>query len=893
MSIGFDGASASRGLDGLNRRVDDIRDNSMRLGSGLNKDVANFGTQMSGLDKQFTLWERNSGEFASTMEKKQRQIELVTSKSALLENEINSVTGELIGSTREFGENSEAAGRLQNQLLDLKIQQADYNRELQRLNSFDWDAFNRIGQGFTNVGKNMSLAVTAPIVAIGGSSLNTFIQLEDSFARVQKVTSGTKEELAEVRSQLRYLATDGGIPLAITDMYELGTAAGRVGIELENMSLAVSTAAMLGTVTDLTADSAMDQMAQFSTVMQMPQENFDRLGSTLVGLGNNMATTENQIMRMGARLTGMGNAVGLSEAEVLGFSAAFSSLGINAEAGGTALTTIMLGMQNIIDTGADQVEYFAMVAGKSVEEFSELFKRDAAGAFIYMVEGLGRLNDEGYNTTQILSAMGFEGINVTDMLRRGAGAGDTLRSAIDLANTSWEENTALTEAAGKIYDTTASELQILRNRFTIFKDTIGSDLQHQFRALISLGDRTLQWFNDMDDGTRRTIITVGMFAASIGPVLLGIGGAITMIGKMRDTVVTLKSGFINMKSIFATGGKAIGFFTSPVGIAIIAIGALIAVGIALWKNWDEVTTWIGNSLDFLEERFPFAFGIASDVVDIFGDTARNVIDNTKQVFGGIIDFVAGVFTGDWSRAWTGVVNIFGGIFGTLGSLIKAPMNAVISIVNRAIGGINSISVDIPDWVPFVGGRNFGLTIPEIPMLAKGTNFHRGGPAIVGEKGPELVNLPRGSKVIPNDETNRLLAGIGLNFQEMKLAAAIKGIMPRDLSFENKAKSPSSSPRGQTNMLLGCKNRSQNENRYNINKFAETGTSNKNQAKTSLPTEIKVIIQKLVIGGDTDLSENRLTQLKEELKTLFEDVFGELWEEEWYKLSLKYPNITEA
>jgi len=993
IAVGFDGNAASRELAGLDKKVDSTRNNMMGIGSGLGSMGASFETQMQGLDKSFTLWEKNSSDFTSSMEKKQKRIDLVTDRTTLLEKEINKTTGELMGATREFGSGTQAAAQLENQLLDLQIQLADNRKELERLQSFDWDGLNRIGQGFTNVGKSWSMAVTAPLTAIGGLGINTFVQLEDSFARVQKVTSGSQEEIAALRSQLRYLATDGGIPLAITDMYELGTAAGRVGIELENMELAVSTAAMLGTVTDLSADIAMDKMAQFSTVMQMPQESFDRLGATLVGLGNNMATTENQIMRMGARLTGMGNAVGMSESEVLGFSAAFSSLGINAEAGGSAFTTIMLDIQNAVDNGSSSLEVFASTAGKSVDEFSDLFRRDATSAFIYLTEGLGRLNDEGYNTSQILSEMGFEGINVTDMMRRASGAGSTLRDAIDLANTSWEENTALTSAAGKIYDTTASDLKILRNRFTLFKDSIGSDLQHQFRGLISIGDRALQWLTNLDDRTRRNVVTIGLFAAAIGPVLLGIGGAIKAVTSMKSTVDQLRKGFGAMKFAFSKGGVAVKLFTNPIGIAVLAIGALIAIGIALWKNWDKVTDWFSNrfpnaferiantidwvqgfisnnmdslrgifdgfvqfftgffTLDFsmaleglatiftsginlisdialggfngimgffemiiapLAERFPFVFGIISDYLGIFKGTVTSIMGSVKQIFVGVIDFIVGVFTGDWSRAWQGVVNIFGGIFGTLGSLVKAPVNGVISIVNRAIQGINGLSVDIPDWVPFVGGKSFGTNIPQIPMLAKGTNNHKGGPAIVGEEGPELVLLPQGAKVIPNKKSMGMLKDWRNDSQKQLELAALMGKTPRTIAPQEPISLPSkqtetigayninpqqtfmprpepikATPIGKTKDSFGRRSKQEET----INNFASYDNFTKPLGSV-YPPKIEVVIQHLEVSGDSEISESTYAKLVNRLKEVFREVFGDLWEEEWYKLSLANPNITQ-
>jgi len=356
ISIGFNPSPAIRGLGDVDRKVDGTKTGIAGIGTGLGKVGARFETQMEGLDKGFTLWERNSNQFTSAMERKQRRIDLVADKASLLEKEIGSTTTELTKVTREFGEGTEAAARLENQLLDLRIQQTDLNKEMKSLTGFDWGRLDKIGDSFVNIGRSMTMGITTPLAAIGGLGIRTFVQLEDSWAGVAKVTSGTTEQLAALRSEMNELVTTGGVPLSVSEMYGIAQAAGRLGIELENVRGFAETTAMLGTVTNMTAEQAANDMAQFATVMQMPQEQFDRLGATLVGLGNNMATTESDIMRMGARLTGAGSQVGLAESEVLGFAAAFTSLGLSAEAGGTAFTSVLLEMQNSIFNMDDKLE---------------------------------------------------------------------------------------------------------------------------------------------------------------------------------------------------------------------------------------------------------------------------------------------------------------------------------------------------------------------------------------------------------------------------------------------------------------------------------------------------------------------------------------------------------
>ena len=163
---------------------------------------------------------------------------------------------------------------------------------------------------------------------------------------------------------------------------------------------------------------------------------------------------------------------------------------------------------------------------------------------------------------------------------------------------------------------------------------------------------------------------------------------------------------------------------------------------------------------FLLPAFKFVFenGILPVVGQVFNGIKDLWNNSLKPILNGIIDFVQGVFSGNWSRAWEGIVNIVKGIFGGIVSAVKAPLNSVIGLVNKFIGGLNKLSV--PDWVPGIGGK--GVNIPNIPMLAKGTDYFSGSAygnlAIVGEKGPELVNLPTGSKVNTAKETESLLSG---------------------------------------------------------------------------------------------------------------------------------------
>ena len=184
---------------------------------------------------------------------------------------------------------------------------------------------------------------------------------------------------------------------------------------------------------------------------------------------------------------------------------------------------------------------------------------------------------------------------------------------------------------------------------------------------------------------------------------------------------------------------------------------------SLWENnLKPCLEAIGNFINnVLAPAFKMVFqNIILPVVDACFNGIKNLWTNSlKPILQGILDFITGVFSGNFTQAFSGIVSAVSGIFSGLITVVKAPLNAVIGLVNSFIGGLNKLSV--PDWVPGIGGK--GINIPSIPYLAKGTDYFKGGAAIVGEQGPELVTMPKGAKVTPNKKTENILGQGGGTF----------------------------------------------------------------------------------------------------------------------------------
>lgn len=414
-----------------------------------------------------------------------------------------------------------------------------------------------VSKKMTAAGRTLTAVMTTPILGLGATAVKASIGFESSFASVRKTVDATEAEFDQLAATSKHMSTE--VAAGTDEINEVMAAGGQLGVATEHLSDFTHVMIDLGnSCEDLSADEAATTIAQFANIMGTSQSQFSNIGSTLVDLGNNFATTEKPIMEMAHRMAGAGKQVGLTEAQVLGFAAALSSVGIEAQMGGSAFSKALVKMEVASATGGEALDDFGKVAGMTAQQFKTLWDNDPAAAFQAFIVGLSKLDDEGESAIKTLSDIGINEIRLRDTLLRATNATELFSRAQNMANAAWEENTALTNEAGKRYSTTASKLTNLKNKALLFGQQIGDDLNPTIQSLIEGADNLLSKFLQMDEAQRKQIIQYAAIAAAIGPVLL-------LFGKVTKGIGSISTGISKFATAVGKAGGGIKGFLSVLG----------------------------------------------------------------------------------------------------------------------------------------------------------------------------------------------------------------------------------------------------------------------------------------------------------------------------------------
>lgn len=490
------------------------------------------------------------------------------------------------------------------------------------------------GQSIEKVGGSLTKGLTVPLAAGAVAVTTAAIQWESAFAGVKK----TVDEVVDSNGRVTYSYKDlenglrglsKELPSSHKEIAAVAEAAGQLGIQTPNVVGFTKTMIDLGESTNMSAETAATELARFANITGMSQDKFSNLGSSLVALGNNFATTEGEISAMSLRLAGAGKQIGMSESEILGFSAALSSVGIEAEAGGSAFSKVMVNMQLAAEKGmgafdelislgdksgvsfdqmsvaidkggktlkatagqmglttkefksmykeadksATSLQQFAEVAGMTNAEFGNMFKKDPSKAIMKFVEGLSEAEKNGKSAIAVLDDMDIKEVRLRDSLLRAANASGIFGDAIEMSNKAFGENSALAEEAGKRYETTESKLKMLKNEAVDaaidlggpFVDALRDGLEASKPMIKSLGNLATK-FSEASPEKQKFIVGMLGATAAAGPLL-------SVTGKLSKGVGGLGKAFVDMRAKSAKK-KAIAEMTAQLASGATDVGTL-------------------------------------------------------------------------------------------------------------------------------------------------------------------------------------------------------------------------------------------------------------------------------------------------------------------------------
>ena len=573
--------------------------------------------------------------------------------------------------------------------------------------------------------------LSAGSASLLGLSAKTAIDFEDAFVGVQKTVEGTDAELEKIRKDIMLLSNK--IPIATTELFELAEEAGQLGIATKDITNFTETMAKLGSATNLSATEAGEAIATFVNVMGTLPENYERIGSVIVKLGNNSKATESDIMNMAQRMSGAAATLGMTESSVFGLATALSSVGLEAEMGGTAISRVMNDFNRAasgVETKYGTLAQYAEICGMSTKQFADTVKNNAGEALKQFVIGLGDSNRTGKGTIQLLSDLGVNEVRLTDTMLRLANASGTVDEYMKMADEEWIKNTALTTEASKKYADTASQIQIAKNKLGELADKFGQAMLPTINSFLDKAGKVIDWFGNLSEGSKKTITSLLLFTATLWPIAKGVKGITgtakditSWIYKFQQSEKAMSAVSSGMSTLGTVGKSVFGVLKTGISSLfslvaanpwILAITAVIAAIVLLWnkcewfrnlvtgafeaiKNFitpifETIKTTVGEAwnymietlqpvLDSLFNMFNSAWELIKTIWDLVAPYFQAIWEGIQQVFSVVAQVLGGFFQVAWSYikvVWDVAVQYF--------QLIWTGISAVFSVVKTVIGG---------------------------------------------------------------------------------------------------------------------------------------------------------------------------------------------------------------
>lgn len=663
---------------------------------------------------------------------------------------------------------------VENELKELEKRAAESNVALQQISDIG-NKFQNVGSKISSVGDGLTKNVTAPIAGLGAAAIKITADFDAAMSKVRAISGATEDDFERLRAKARemgettkFSATDSANAMEYMAMAGWKTEEMLSGIE-GIMNLAAASGEDLATTSDIVTDA----LTAFGLTASDAGDFADLLAQTSANANTNVSMM-GETFKYAA--TNMG-AMGYSAEDTALAIGLMGNAGIKASNAGTALRGVVTRLAKPTDESKAAMKRLGIELyneeGK-MNSFYDVMEQMRAGfsnikmpvqEFNETINNLDLALEDGTITQKqydkqldelILQAYGAEEAEKARAAAMLAGK-NALSGMLAIVNASDEDFYKLKDAidssggaaenmATIMQDNAAGQVEILMSQLQELAISMGDILIPVFREVVGIVQNLVDKFNSLDESQKETIVKVLAVAAAFGPLLSIFGRVASGIGAIMKLAPMLGP-------VFSTIGSAIGALASPIGIIVAAVVALVAL---IATKGDEMQKYLQKADDFLQNIFAKDFtkifgSVLGEQLNAFMAVLKGVWDGIKTGCDGIINFIRGIFTGDWERAWTGVKQIFKGTFDSFVALAKAPLNGVIALINTMIDKINSFGKSFSGLSfknPFTGETvGFSIpSIPKIPYLAAGGTV-TGGAAIVGEAGAELLNVQNGAATV--------------------------------------------------------------------------------------------------------------------------------------------------
>jgi len=664
-------------------------------------------SEMKALETQTTKSKNPFVALGNEMSKNAEKRKLLTASIDEQKAKLADLNTMMSASEKKYGESATQTLKWKQAVADAETELNKLNGELEntptKLETMG-SAMSSAGEKIAGVGKTLTQNVTVPLAGVGIASLKAYSDFDSAFTGVMKTVDESAEGYKELSDWIMEASTR--MASSKTEIAGVMEVAGQLGIAgVSNLEKFTETMVMLGDTTNLSAEEAATNLARLMNITGDAPETVDRLGSAIVALGNNNATTEAEIVEMSTRLASAGTNAGLTTQEILALSTAMSSVGIEAEAGGTAMSQTLIGISKAVFDGGEKLQQLANVSGMTAEQFATTWKTSPIEALQSFISGLSQMNEQELNTYSVLDELNMSGIRQTNMLQSLANASDTLSSAVTLSNAAYKENTALVTEADLRYQSFAAKMTQTKEKISNVGVELGEKLLPYVDKFLDGLDKMIAAWDNLSPGAQDAIVKCGLIVAAIGPLLM-------MVGKFTTTIVQALIygpqilGALSGIGTFLTGTMipAIGSFVATAATVVapflpfIAIAAgVVAAGVLIYKNWDTIKEKAVELKEAVSQKWDeIKTNISEKWEEVKQKTAETwqTIQNKVQEHGGGIQGVIGTYMEGykalWSAGFTAIDNLTGGTLSNIVNTVQTKMTDIKARIDENGGGIKGV-----------------------------------------------------------------------------------------------------------------------------------------------------------------------------------------------------------